>query len=66
MSKPANDPFGLSLDEEAEALRLEAIHGSSLPQWMADRLQAAIRADDSNQIERYDRISRYLTARRHR
>ena len=65
MSIPDSNPFRLSIDEEAEALKLEAIYGSSLAQWMADRLQATIRAGDTNQIERYDRISRYLTAGRH-
>lgn len=59
MKTASSDP-PLSLDEEAEALRLLAVNGAKAEQIVCDMMQSACDAGDPAKSDRYERLARYL------
>ncbi|WP_293873226.1 hypothetical protein [Sphingomonas sp. UBA978] len=52
-------------DEQAEAVHLAAFHGDRVYQVVVDILQAALREEDAERVERYSRITYFLNVKRY-
>ncbi|MDX3910937.1 MAG: hypothetical protein QHC67_14125 [Sphingobium sp.] len=55
----ANPPVVVE-DDRHEAQRLIAEYGRQAPQYLVDRMQSALRADDDAGARRFDRISKLI------